>query len=157
MAKKIAVELVELINLVNGETATKEKYKLYIESLKRKCGLCGKPFIPDGRPDTKYCDTCQEAGGVKLAYKKKISENDCLKLYAREYQRRYAHIRNLKGKERQEKMSELKLWVKNQKATEQKRERVEDKLVNIIQTFEKRPIPQEKPKQQREFKTFFKK
>lgn len=94
----------EFINMVKKNIQVKE------------CGICKNYFIPEGRIDTLYCESCQKAGGAMLAYKEKVAQNDFLKLFNREYQRRYARLR-IYGKElRKIKLKELNDgWVTNAK------------------------------------------
>lgn len=108
---KVSITVKELASLINGDEQTIKKYKEYLKGLKRKCPLCGKDFIPSGRLDTKYCSSCQDAGGVTLAYKQKLKADTGLKEYNREYQRRYAKIRKLKGEEKKEALKGLNLWM----------------------------------------------
>lgn len=90
-----------------------EFYKMVISQVKlRKCKLCNKYFILDGRADALYCEKCA-VGGAQKAYKLKIEGNDLLKLYNKEYQKRYAKIRNIvKGEMKESKKKELTNWVK---------------------------------------------
>lgn len=96
-------------------------YVEFMEILKRgliikKCAIrkCGMYFIPEGRSDTLYCDSCRN-GGAHNAYKQKLLENDYLKLYNKEYQRRYQKIRNYPKSIRETKLKEIRSWVKKAK------------------------------------------
>lgn len=99
-----AICFLEFIKLVENDIGIK------------KCAIksCNKFFIPEGRIDTLYCDNCRK-DGAKIAYKQKIENNDFLKLYNKEYQRRYAKIRNYDKAMKKTKLKEVQLWVKKAK------------------------------------------
>ena len=74
----------------------------------KRCSVksCNEYFIPDGRTDTLYCGKCN----AQKAYKEKIGDNEFLKLYNREYQRRYAKIRNIDGELKNIRLQKIKEW-----------------------------------------------
>lgn len=82
----------------------------------KKCAIktCNEYFIPEGRSDTLYCDSCRK-NGAKLTYKQKVEEDIFLKLFNREYQRRYAKIRNYDKSMKKTKLKEVQSWVKKSK------------------------------------------
>lgn len=72
-----------------------ELVQMLVHDVKYKhCENCGKLFIPSGRSDSLYCDRvmydeekpCKEIG-AQIAAKRKLQNNDELKIYRQAYQR----------------------------------------------------------------------
>jgi transcriptional regulator with XRE-family HTH domain len=93
--EEISKTLIEIQELIIKHYLPKK-----IERVEKICSCCGKPFFPEGRVDTKYCNgtapnsskKCSEVGAIK-SYRNKVNNNPIKKEFQKIYKKIFAQVR----------------------------------------------------------------